>query len=44
MKTTNRFWLCSFAVMALILIINGSCKKDEEESGTITDRDGNVYT
>ena len=44
MKTTNRSWLCSFAVVALILVITGSCKKDEEESGTITDSDNNVYT
>ncbi len=44
METINRFWLCSFVVMVLILGVNGSCQKDEENPETITDRDGNVYT
>lgn len=44
MKSINRFWLCSFVVMVLILVVNVGCQKDEDKSETITDRDGNVYT
>jgi uncharacterized protein (TIGR02145 family) len=44
MKTKNRNWLCPLIVMGLVLILTHSCKKDEDESGSMTDKDGNVYT
>jgi len=30
--------------MGLVLILTNSCKKEEEETGGLTDKDGNVYT
>lgn len=44
MKTKNRFWLCSLAIPGLVLILINSCKKDEDQTETVTDRDGNVYS
>ena len=44
MKTKNRIWLCPLIVMGLVLILTNSCKKDEEPTDKITDKDGNVYT
>ncbi len=42
MKTKNRIWLIPLIVMGLVLILTNSCKK-EEETGGLTDKDGNVY-
>lgn len=44
MKTKNRIWLCPLIVTGLVLILTHSCKKDEEPSDKIDDKDGNVYT
>jgi uncharacterized protein (TIGR02145 family) len=42
MKAKNRIWLC--LLIGLILILINSCKKNEEPTDKITDKDGNVYT
>jgi uncharacterized protein (TIGR02145 family) len=47
MKTKNKIWLFPLIVIGLVLILTNSCKKDETNnnpSGSITDKDGNVYT
>jgi len=44
MKTRNRIWLYPLLITGLVLILTDSCKKDEEPSDKITDKDGNVYT
>jgi uncharacterized protein (TIGR02145 family) len=44
MKKKNRNWLCPLIVMGIVLILTHSCKKDEEPTDIITDKDGNVYT
>jgi uncharacterized protein (TIGR02145 family) len=47
MKNKNRIWFCSLIVMGLVINLTKSCKKDETNnnpSGSITDKDGNVYT
>jgi uncharacterized protein (TIGR02145 family) len=47
MKTINRIWLFQFIITGLVLIFPNSCKKYEDKnnpSGSITDKDGNVYT
>lgn len=44
MKTKNRIWLYPLIIIALVFILTHSCKKDEEPTDIITDKDGNVYT
>jgi uncharacterized protein (TIGR02145 family) len=44
MKTKNRIWICHFILMGYTLILINSCKKDEKNPNSITDKDGNVYT
>jgi uncharacterized protein (TIGR02145 family) len=47
MKARNGIWISPLLliVMGLLLILtNGCSKKDENPSGSITDKDGNVYT
>ena len=47
MKAKNGIWLSPIRVLGLVLILMVSCKKDEgnnNPSGSITDKDGNVYT
>lgn len=44
MKEKNRFWYSQLIILlGLVLIFTPGCKKDEE-SETITDADGNIYT
>jgi len=44
MKTKKSMRPYPFLIMAIILILATSCEKKEDPSGTMTDRDGNVYT
>jgi uncharacterized protein (TIGR02145 family) len=46
MKTNNGFWSYLLLAIVLLLILTTDCKKDENNnlSGQITDKDGNVYT
>jgi uncharacterized protein (TIGR02145 family) len=46
LKTINRIWFIPLIVLGLILILTNSCKKadDNNNSTSITDKDGNVYT
>jgi uncharacterized protein (TIGR02145 family) len=44
MKTPNKKWLCPLMVVGLVLILTNSCKKKEDTSAKITDKDGNDYT
>lgn len=38
----SRFWNYSFLVMAILLLLTNSCKKEKDPT-TVTDIDGNVY-
>jgi uncharacterized protein (TIGR02145 family) len=46
MKTKNRNWLFLFLIMGVILILVYGCPGSDEDNNTtsITDKDGNVYT
>jgi uncharacterized protein (TIGR02145 family) len=47
MKTKNVIWFYPLIVMSLVFILTNSCSKDDgnnNPSGSITDKDGNVYT
>jgi uncharacterized protein (TIGR02145 family) len=47
METKNNIWIYFLIVVGLVLILTNSCKKennDDNSSGSITDKDGNVYT
>jgi hypothetical protein len=47
MKAKNRIWHSSLLAIGLVLMLMNSCKKDEgnnNPSGSITDKDGNVYS
>jgi len=46
MKTNNKIWFIPFITMGLVLILINSCKKaaDNNNSASVTDKDGNVYT
>lgn len=49
MKKLTKFWIYSLAIIGVVLILSSSCKKKDDnnippqESGTVTDKDGNVY-
>jgi uncharacterized protein (TIGR02145 family) len=44
MKTKNKMWLYLLLLLGLVLILNNCKKTQENTSGSITDKDGNVYT
>ena len=44
MKTKNKMWLYLLLSLGLVLILNNCKKTQENTSGSITDKDGNVYT
>jgi uncharacterized protein (TIGR02145 family) len=43
MKTKNRIWISVLTVIGFVLILLNSCKKADETSTAVTDKDGNVY-
>lgn len=46
MKSKNNLLIMPFLLLAVFLVLTGSCDKDDpikEETGTVTDADGNVY-
>jgi uncharacterized protein (TIGR02145 family) len=43
MKTKNRIWISVLIVSGFILILLSSCKKTDETSTAVIDKDGNVY-
>lgn len=46
MKKKNRFWISPLIIIMGLLFLAGFCQKedDDDASGAITDKDGNVYT
>lgn len=48
MKNLTKFWICTLAILGVVIILSSSCKKKDDNSNnpsvtTITDKDGNVY-
>jgi uncharacterized protein (TIGR02145 family) len=43
MKRNPTRWIYPFAIMGMFMMLNGGCKKDNNNNPTITDIDGNVY-
>ena len=43
MKKTNRIWISLLTVLGLLLILQNSCKKTDDKTTGVTDKDGNVY-
>jgi uncharacterized protein (TIGR02145 family) len=47
MKKVAKIWVYSFAIIGVLLMITGSCKKKDDNNTptpvTVTDKDGNVY-
>jgi uncharacterized protein (TIGR02145 family) len=43
MKKTNRIWITVLAITVFLLILPGSCKKSDDASSAVTDKDGHVY-
>ena len=44
MKMKTKIGASPFIIMGLLLLLTNGCKKDEEPTDKITDKDGNVYT
>ncbi|MGD0756749.1 MAG: fibrobacter succinogenes major paralogous domain-containing protein [Bacteroidales bacterium] len=43
MKKKNRIWISILTVIGFVLILQNSCKKADETSNAVADKDGNVY-
>jgi hypothetical protein len=38
----KKIWTCPFIAMGLVLIFSSGCKKTDEKTSAVTDKDGNV--
>jgi uncharacterized protein (TIGR02145 family) len=43
MKTKNEIWISLLTVLGFVFVLSNSCKKTEDTSPAVTDKDGNVY-
>jgi len=48
MKNLSKFWICTLAILGVVIFLASSCAKKDDNSTnptvtTITDKDGNVY-